>query len=275
MLFYKGVATFVRVHSEMIHDLQKAGYTDAEIKDMANKIPFYIEMREAIKQCSGEVFDEKEFESDMRYLINSYILADEHKKVGELEKYTLVELIVKTGINDAIVQKLNQKHRKSKKAVAETIINNLRKVIAQSQFADPRFYEEMSKLLDDLIHIQVEQSGEYAEFLKKAEELAKAAANGAIQNDAETMPQSLAKKPQAALLYRNLPALATDSFVMPTDAEELAAFALSIDEAMEQQAPDQWQHDATRERQVLNVIYALAERDATLTLAIVELLKHQ
>jgi hypothetical protein len=38
-----------------------------------------------------------------------------------------------------------------KNAIAEGIINNVRKTIIRDQLTDPRFYEQMSKLLDDLI----------------------------------------------------------------------------------------------------------------------------
>ena len=60
-------------------------------------------------------------------------------------------LIIETGIHDAIARKLNEKGKLSNKAIAEGIINNVRKVIIQERLTDPRFYEQMSKLLQDLI----------------------------------------------------------------------------------------------------------------------------
>ncbi len=64
---------------------------------------------------------------------------------------SLTELIIKTGIHDAIAKKLNEKGKLSKNADAEGIINNVRKTIIRDQLTDPRFYAQMSKLLDDLI----------------------------------------------------------------------------------------------------------------------------
>jgi type I restriction enzyme, R subunit len=68
-----------------------------------------------------------------------------------LNALSLTELIIETGIHDAIARKLNEKGKLSKNAIAEGIINNVRKTIIRDQLTDPRFYAEMSKLLDDLI----------------------------------------------------------------------------------------------------------------------------
>ena len=47
-----------------------------------------------------------------------------------------------TGIHDAIARKLNEKGKLSKNAIAEGIINNVRKTIIRDQLTDPAFYEE-------------------------------------------------------------------------------------------------------------------------------------
>jgi type I restriction enzyme R subunit len=98
----------------------------------------------------GEL-DIKSYEADMRHLLNSYVQVDPAMELGELGARSLVELIVDTGINDVIARQLNAKGKLSNRAVAETIIKNVRKVIIRDQLTDPRFYEHMSLLLDDLI----------------------------------------------------------------------------------------------------------------------------
>ena len=86
---------------------------------------------------------------------------------------SLTELIIETGIHDAIAQKLNEKGTLSRNAIAEGIINNVRKTIIREQLTDPRFYEQMSKLLDDLIKQSRADAAAYEEFLRKAEALVK------------------------------------------------------------------------------------------------------
>ena len=50
-----------------------------------------------------------------------------------------------------------------------------RKTIIRDQLTDPQFYEQMSKLLDDLIKQSREDAAAYEEFLQKAEALVKRA----------------------------------------------------------------------------------------------------
>lgn len=100
----------------------------------------------------------------MRHLINTYVQADSADKMGSVDTYSLVELIVETGIHDAIAQKLNAKGKMSNHAVAEGIINNVRKTIIREQLTDPRFYEQMSTLLNDLIEDWRGETASYKQF---------------------------------------------------------------------------------------------------------------
>jgi type I restriction enzyme R subunit len=54
----------------------------------------------------------------MRHLINTYIQADPAADLGNLSSLSLTELIIETGIHDAIARKLNQKGKLSKNAIA-------------------------------------------------------------------------------------------------------------------------------------------------------------
>ena len=145
------MATFVRAYADDRPGPAEAGYADAEAAALQKEVEFYSDIRAAIKKHSGEELDIKPYEADMRHLINTYIQADPAADLGDLGDLSLTELIIKTGIHDAIARKLNEKGKLSKNAIAEGIINNVRKTIIRDQLTDPRFYEQMSKLLDDLI----------------------------------------------------------------------------------------------------------------------------
>ena len=54
----------------------------------------------------------------------------------------------------------------SRNAIAEGMINNVRKTIIRDQLTDPRFYAEMSKLLDHLIKQSRADAAAYEAFLK-------------------------------------------------------------------------------------------------------------
>lgn len=85
-------------------------------------------MREIIRRASGESLDLKACEADMRHLIDTYIEADEPRTISPFEDMTLLELIVKTGIAQAITSQLGGL-RGNKHAIAETIENNVRRKI--------------------------------------------------------------------------------------------------------------------------------------------------
>lgn len=277
--FYKQVATFVRSFAAIAQDLDEAGYSAAETAELNNEVAFFSEVRAAIKRHSGEELDIKPYEADMRHLINMYIQADPAANLGAMDSYSLVELIVKTGIHDAIARKLNAKGKLTKNAIAEGIINNVRKTIIREQLTDPRFYEQMSKLLDDLITEWRNNTVSYEDFLHRAEALAKKMAEG---HDTDFVPAELVDRREAMVIYNNLPDIFAASRAAdkvrdpsPDDDEARLVMTLEIDRAMREQAPAGWRGDPARESQVLNALFPIMERDRQATMAVFELIKQQ
>ena len=273
--FYKSVATFVRAYADIAQDLAEAGYSEAEAAALQKEVEFYGDTRAAIKKHSGEELDIKPFEADMRRLLNTYVQADPAADVGNLNSLSLTELIIETGIHDAIARKLNEKGHLSKNAIAEGIINNVRKTIIRDQLTDPRFYAEMSKLLDDLIQQSRADAAAYEAFLKKAEELVKRMAK---KETVAGVPAALHGNPEAIVLFNNLPSILTPGLVSDSSPDMVQArvdLALEIDRAMREHAPAGWKGDETREKQVLNALFPIMSRDRVATLALFEIVKHQ
>jgi type I restriction enzyme R subunit len=208
----------------------------------------------------------------MRHLLNTYVQADAATNLGDLGELSLVELIVQTGIHDAIARKLNQAGKLSKKAIAEGIINNVRKAIIREQLTDPKFYEQMSKLLDDLIDQTRSDALAYEEFLRKAEEMVQKLATKQPQT---SVPAVLNGHHEATVLFNNLDSIPATSFRYPTDEEYRAALALKLDRAVRERAPAGWKGDPPKEAQILNAIHPLLDRDREATLALFEIIKNQ
>jgi type I restriction enzyme, R subunit len=276
--FYKAVAAYVRAYSELAAHLEEAGYSAAQITTLEQETKFYTGIRASIKNHSGEELDIKPFEADMRHLINCYVLADATNPLGDLSSLSLTELIVKTDIHDAIAKKMNEKSL-SRNAIAEGIINNVRKTIIRDQLTDPMFYEEMSKLLDDLIKQKRSDTESYEQFLKKAEALAKRLANGRSDNE---VPAALHGNKEATVLYNNLPSVLAASAPQGTAAEqspvvgyECLDLAMKLDKAIRDQAPAGWKGDSAKEAQVLNAIFPIMKKNAAATRGIFEIIKNQ
>jgi type I restriction enzyme, R subunit len=269
--FYKAVAILVRAYADVAQNLAEAGYSDAEVAALHRDVQFYSDTRSAIKKHSGEELDIKPYEADMRHLLNTYVQADPAADLGNLSSLSLTELIVETGIHDAIARKLNEKGKLSRNAIAEGIINNVRKTIIRNQLTDPRFYAEMSKLLDDLIKQSRTDTVAYEAFLKRAEELVKRMA----QKDTDGHPAMLNGYPGAIVLFNNLANIPASIFQCPADEDGKAMLALQLDLAMRENAPAGWKGDDTREKQVLNALFPIMSRDRQATQAIFEIVKNQ
>ena len=277
--FYKLVTAFVRAWADIGSELTSAGYDEPTIDRLEKEVAFYAEMRAAIKNHSGEEFDIKPFEGDMRDLLNRYVRADDARELGDMGALSLVDLIVKTGIHDAIALKLNAKGA-SNKAVAEGIINNVRKTIIQERLTDPRFFKEMSSLLDELIKQARGDAKSYEEFLRQAEQLAKKLA--AHAGGGEQAPEALNGRREAIVIYRNLP----DILAKPADAthvrqapgwhaSELISKAVQIDDAMRMGVPADWKGNEIKEREVRRTLLGLVDGDRDVMSKLFDLVKNQ
>ena len=277
--FYKLVTAFVRAWADVGAELAQAGYDEATIAVLEAEVAFYAEKRAEIKHHSGEEFDIKPFEGDMRDLLNRYVKADEARELGDMGDLSLVDLIVKTGIHDAIAQKLNAKGA-SRKAIAEGIIHNIRKTIIQERLTDPRFFKEMSSLLDELIRQSRADAKSYEEFLKQAEALARRLVAHAAGG--EQAPEALQGRPEAALIYRNLPDILAKSVAATRigdertwHASELISKAIQIDAAMREDVPADWKGHEVKERTVKRILLELLDGDDEARDKLFDLIKRQ
>ena len=171
--FYKAVATFVRAYADIAQNLTEAGYSDAEAAALQKEVEFYSDTRAAIKKHSGEELDIKPYEADMRHLLNTYVQADPADRSGQPEF--------------AVAHRADHRdrhprcHRAEAEREGQAVAERDRRGHHQQRPQDhhprpahrPKFYEEMSKLLDDLIKQSRADAAAYEEFLKKAEELVK------------------------------------------------------------------------------------------------------
>ncbi len=138
------------------------------------------------------------YEPAMRHLIDTYIRAEESKKIASFDDIPLVQLIVERGA-DAVAA-LPKGIRENRDAVAETIENNVRKLIIDEQPLNPKYYDKMSELLDALIAQRKKEALDYQKYLERIIDLAKKVANPA---SGESYPKDL-DTPGKRALFDNL-----------------------------------------------------------------------
>ena len=169
-----------------------------EIEKIKNEVTYYEKVRTEIKLASGDYIDLTLYEPAMRHLIDTYIKADESEKLSSFDDLALIKLIVERGA--AAVDSLPHEIKKNHEAVAETIENNVRKLIIDEQPVNPKYYEKMSTLLDELIRQRKLQVIAYEEYLARIVELTRLVDNPA---ESESYPDSLDTNAKRAL-YDNL-----------------------------------------------------------------------
>lgn len=232
---YKSIVGLIRAYANIADMLEAAGYTEKDIREIKAKLDFYLKLREEIRRASNETLDMKTYEADMRHLIDNYIQADDPRKISPFDNMTLLEIIVDTGIADAINQ-LPDGIQKSKDAVAETIENNVRSKIMKDHLIDPAFYEEMSVLLNAIIRERKANAVSYAEYLKRIAALAKTVQEG----KADRTPEII-NTPAKRALYNNL--------------EENTEIALAVHETVITYRPDGWRGNDAKKLVIKQKLY--------------------
>lgn len=232
---YKKIVSLIRAYANLTDEMEEAGYTALEQKEIKKEVDFYLRLREEIRQASGEKLDTKAYEADMRHLIDTYIQSDEPETISPFADMPLLDIIVKSGIADAI-NSMPDGIKSNQGAIAETIENNVRKKIIKEHLIDPAFFEEMSKLLSEIIKERKANAISYAEYLEKIAELAKRVNEG----KSEETPHSLISIAQRAL-YNNL--------------GHNEALAMRIDTAIRTVKRDSWRGNLAKEREIKAEIY--------------------
>lgn len=232
---YKSTASLVRAYANIADDLEPVGYSASDISRVKSQIDHYLNVREIIRKASGETLDLKAYEADMRHLIDTYIEADEPRKISPFDGLSLLDVIVKTGIGEAIASQLGGL-KGNREAIAETIENNVRSKIIKEHLNDPAYYQKISTLLDEVIADRKAKAIAYEDYLKRIAAIVRQANLG----KADDTPTNL-DTPGKRALYSNL--------------GNNIDLALRVDTEVRTRAPDDWRGVESRERVVKNALY--------------------
>jgi len=170
LALYKCVSAFVRTYADLANEMSEAGFTAAEAAIIKAEVTHFEAVRAEIKLASGDSPDLKQFEPGMRHLIDTYIKSDESNKVSSFDDLGFVDLFVQNP--DEAIAQLPVGIRKSESGVAAVIQNNVRKVIVEESPVNPKYYEKMSELLDDLIDQRRRNAIDYRKYLQEIADLA-------------------------------------------------------------------------------------------------------
>jgi type I restriction enzyme R subunit len=227
---YKLTVSLIRAYANLANDLSDAGYSPQEIAQIKREVDYYEKVRTEVKMASGDYIDLKMYEPAMRHLIDTYIRAEESRKVSAFDDMSLIQLLVERGVG--ALGDLPEGIAGNKAAMAETIENNLRRVIIEERPTNPIYYEQMSQVLDSLIAERQQQAKDYEDYLASIVELAKQVQN---PSSGTAYPTSLNTRARRAL-YDNL-----------GKDEQLA---LTVDATIRRTKKDSWLGNRIKEREL-------------------------
>ncbi len=217
-LFYQLVGAFLRMFVEL-NNIEKPIYSKEEMQKIKQEVQFYRHLQKMIGLNSGDSVDLKSYSEDMHRILDAYIKAADSKTLIKIEDQGLCEVLAQMDIND-FHKELSQVFKKES-FMAESIANNTRKRIIEKEASDPKYYEKLSSLLNDLINQFREKKLTYLEYLQQIHNLAKQVIHKEDKNYPEKINTNALKT-----LYDNL--------------DQNEALALEIDACVRDNKKDGW-----------------------------------
>jgi type I restriction enzyme, R subunit len=254
LALYKLTAALLRAFANLASELPEAGYSTAEIATIQSEVDHFDKVRNEVKLASGDYIDLKMYEPAMRYLIDTYIRAEESEKISAFDDLSLINLIVERG--EGAINNLPRGIRNNQRATAETIENNVRKLIIDEHPINPKYYEEMSELLKALIEQRRQEAISYQEYLNQIVALTRKAK----EPWRNSYPQPMNTKALQAL-YDNL--------------DKDAVLAEVVNTAVKESMQDGWRDNPIKVKKVKNAIKVALDQQEARAEEILELVKKQ
>ena len=253
-VLYKQTVNLIRSYANIADEMSEAGYSEDQVADIKNNVDKYLKLREEIRMASGEKLDLKTYEADMRHLIDTYIQAEDSRRIDPFGEQSLLDIMVNSGMAD-VIKTLPDGIRSSKEAVAETIENNVRVKIIKDHLIDPAYFEEMSKLLSEVVRERKAKAVSYEEYLKKIASLA----GRVIHSTGGDLPEEIETNAQRAL-YNNL--------------DKNKKLAISVDSAIKSSRCAEWRGNIPAENLIKKAMFKVLT-DESEVLRIFQIVKQQ
>ena len=233
---YKLTSSLARAYSEISGSFPELGYRHDEEIELRKKTEWYIALRKEISIASGDAPDLKRYDPAMRDLIDRFVSADESKTIAKFEDTSILEMIE---AGEDILDLLGGKD-KNVKSAAETVIRNISRHITVKKDLNPKYFEKISSILNELIRDMKQNSISNEELLKRLIDLTSKALHP--EKD-EAYPLSVRKREGLRAIY---------DFV--EHDEELT---LKIAKVVEEEGFDNWRGDSIKERRIQKVLYEI------------------
>ena len=226
--------SFANCSDKLVSDY---GYSEEQVNKLRSDISNYNKIKEMVKLASNDYIDLKPYEADMRYILDTYIRAEDSTIVSELENMTLVELLLENTTTtpvEALVQGLPGDNN----AKAEIIENNLQHEIVKKMSSNEVYYGKLSEMLQKIIEERRIEAMSYEEYLRQVVELAQAILHPEGSSD---YPEAIKKSEAKRALFDYL------------DQDE--NLAIDVDSAIRQAIRPGWKTNFQKQQNIRLAIY--------------------
>lgn len=250
-LFYERLSAFARsLKLALSTDEFYKEYTDARIEHWIKELKWFQQMRKSVQKRYAEVVDYREYEAQVRKLLDTYVSVEEiesiHDPINIFDKNLQEEEILEQGGTPA--------------SVADTIAHQLKKTVIEKMDEDPVFYMRFSQLIEAAI--ESFQSNRLSEknYLEQVLD---------IQQQYQTGGQSsthnvLQDKPKARAFYGMIKKVLEERKPEANlDTAKLAQAGEAFDQMMQDIATVDWKSNPNKPAEIANKVedYFLSQRE--------------
>ncbi|MFW6326923.1 MAG: hypothetical protein ACOC2F_01280, partial [Bacteroidota bacterium] len=168
--------------------------------------------------------------------------------------------------------------KKNPESMSETIENNVRRLIIDEMPVNPKYYEEMSRLLDELIEQRKREATDYQKYLEKVIALAKKVRKPESGSD---YPKGITT-PALRALFDNLEEIENNQAAEPEesygndDAKAIRAQkAIELNKAIQDAREASWRGNIFKERKIRKAIKSVVGDNNELADNLLEIARNQ
>lgn len=163
--FYQACYAAVRAFAAIAAEIHKV-YTDEEALALKSEVKDFDQIREAIMKRCGDFADLRQFDAEMRALLDDYVTAAHATKLGDLDTFSFLDVIKKDKDGDAASTDPDETAAVGgERGVAETMVANVRRYVFRKREANPEEFRKLSERINRLLADYLQKRIEYKKFL--------------------------------------------------------------------------------------------------------------
>lgn len=168
-LFYQAVKILITRYSSIALEMERAGYTEEEAKEIYEKVKNFDNIMSAVMLRAGDVIDMKRYDQQMRQILDTYVETKHSKVLVALDDFSFLDLVLDENTDSSA----EEEELGGEAGVASTITANVRRVVNRKRESNPEEYRKFSERINRLLAEYRQGVLEYKDYLKAIAELAK------------------------------------------------------------------------------------------------------